>query len=69
MSGASEKRRPGRPAFADGTARTGVFAVRLSDEERKAIQAAATRAGKPVTRWAREALVAAASATRNSVSV
>jgi uncharacterized protein (DUF1778 family) len=54
------KRGPGRPAFAEGTAKTGMFAIRLSDEERTAIESAAERAGKPVTQWAREALLTAA---------
>jgi hypothetical protein len=54
------KRGPGRPAFAEGTAKTGVFAIRLSDDERAAIAEAAARAEKPVTQWAREALIAAA---------
>ena len=49
---------PGRPAFAEGTARTGVFTIRLSDEERAAIVAAAESVGKPVRQWAREALLA-----------
>jgi uncharacterized protein (DUF1778 family) len=57
---ADKKAGPGRPAFADGTARTGVFAIRLSDEERAAIEAAAERADKPVTQWARDILVSAA---------
>jgi hypothetical protein len=56
------KRGPGRPAFAVGTAKTGVFAIRLSDEDRATIEAAAERAGKPVTGWARETLLAAARA-------
>ena len=44
----------------DGTARTGVFAIRLSDEERGAIEMAAGRAGKPITQWARDVLIEAA---------
>jgi hypothetical protein len=56
---ADKKVGPGRPAFAEGTARTGVFTIRLSDEERAAIKAGAERAGKPVTQWAREMLLAA----------
>lgn len=60
MSGAEGKRGPGRPAFQEGTARTSVFTMKLSDEERTAIDAAAERAGIPVTRWAREALLNAA---------
>jgi hypothetical protein len=54
------KRGPGRPAFDDGTARTGVFTLRLSDEERAAIEAAAENAKKPVTQWARAVLLRAA---------
>jgi hypothetical protein len=54
------KRGPGRPAFKEGTARTGVFTLKLSDDERAAIEAAAGRAGKLVTQWAREALLASA---------
>ena len=54
------KRGPGRPAFPNGKAKTGVFAIRLSEDERDAIDAAAARAGMPVTQWAREALLAAA---------
>jgi uncharacterized protein (DUF1778 family) len=60
VSARDPKRGPGRPAFAEGTARTGVFAIRLSDEERAAIEAAAESTGKPVTQWAREALMLAA---------
>ena len=51
------KRGPGRPAFEEGTARTGVFTLKVSDEERAAIDAAAKRAGLPVTQWARDALL------------
>jgi uncharacterized protein (DUF1778 family) len=58
----ADKRGPGRPAFKEGTAKTGVFAIRLSDEERAAIETAADRAGKPVTQWARDILVHAARA-------
>jgi uncharacterized protein (DUF1778 family) len=43
----------------EGTARTEGFAMKLSADERAAIDAAAERAGKPVTQWAREALMAA----------
>jgi len=54
---ADKKIGPGRPAFAEGTARTGVFTIRVSDDERAAIVAEAERAGKPITQWAREALL------------
>jgi hypothetical protein len=53
------KRGPGRPSFAEGTARTGVFTIKVSHQERAAIDAAAERAGKPVTQWAREIWVTA----------
>jgi predicted HicB family RNase H-like nuclease len=53
------KRGPGRPAFETGKARTGSFTVKVSDDERAEFEAAAARAGKPVTTWAREALLAA----------
>jgi uncharacterized protein (DUF1778 family) len=36
-----------------------VFSLKLSDDERAAIDAAAERAGKPVTRWARDVLLLA----------
>lgn len=54
------RRGPGRPAFAGGTARTGSFTVKVSDDERAQIEAAAHRAGKRVTEWARDALLSAA---------
>lgn len=56
---AEKKRGPGRPPMKKGTARTGILTLRLSDEERKQIEAAAERAGKPVTQWARDVLVGA----------
>ena len=59
-------RGPGRPSAKMSTARTEVFTLRLSEEDRDAIDAAATRAGKPVTQWAREALLLAAGATLSS---
>lgn len=37
-----------------------MFTLRLSDDERKAIEEAAKRDGKPVTQWARECLLEAA---------
>jgi hypothetical protein len=42
-----------------GTARTGSFTVKVSDDERAKIEAAAAKVGKPATTWAREALLAA----------
>ena len=55
-----KKRGPGRPPMPEGKARAAMFAVRLSAVERAEIEAAAARAEKPVTQWAREALLAAA---------
>jgi len=46
-----------------GTARTGSFTVKVSDDERAKIEAASARAGKPATTWAREILLAACSQT------
>ena len=66
------KRGPGRPACAEGTAKTGVSAIRLSDEERTLIAEAADRVGKPVTQRARETLLAAVrvqTATESELSV
>jgi hypothetical protein len=37
-----------------------VFTMRVTDQERDAFEAAARRAGKPVTQWARERLMTAA---------
>ncbi len=36
-----------------------MFAMRLSEEDRAAIDAAAEKAGKPVTQWARDVLMGA----------
>lgn len=57
---APKKRGPGRPPMPSGKARTGVFTVRLSEEERAQIELAAARAGMAVTQWARDALLDAA---------
>lgn len=53
------KRAPGRPPKPEGTAKVGMFTLRLSEDERLAIEAAAERAGKSVSQWARDALVRA----------
>jgi len=60
VSATDRKRGPGRPAFEEGTARTAVFTLKVSDQERAAFDTAAERAGKSVSQWAREALLAAA---------
>jgi uncharacterized protein (DUF1778 family) len=54
------KPRMGRPPLPRGEARAVVFTLRLTDEERDALDRAAKLAGKPVTQWARETLVACA---------
>ena len=59
-----QRRGPQRPAVAEGAAKTVAFVMRVSAEERAAIEAAADRAGVPVSRWAREALLSAALATK-----
>lgn len=63
------KRGPGRPALAEGTARTIVFTLKVSEDERTAIEAAAERAGKPVTQWAREMLLVATRSGPNGAAV
>jgi hypothetical protein len=60
----SQSRGPHRPLVVAGTAKTVAFVMRVSAEERAAIEAAADRAGVPVSRWAREALLSAALATK-----
>lgn len=50
------KPRMGRPPLPEGMVKT-VFTVRVTEAERAAIMAAAADAGKPVTQWAREALL------------
>jgi hypothetical protein len=62
----AKTRGPGRPAFAEGTARTAIFAIRLSEEERASLDAAAMRDSKMVTQWAREVLLAAATTGERS---
>jgi len=57
--GSEPKQKMGRPALPRGQVKA-VFAIRLSAEERAALDAAAERAGKPVSQWAREALLASA---------
>lgn len=58
------KRGPGRPRLPRGQAKGTVLTVRLSAVERKAIEDAATAAGKPPSAWAREVVLAAAAAPR-----
>lgn len=46
-----------------GKAKGIMFAVRLTEAQRTAVDAAAARAGKAVSEWARQALVMAAEAS------
>jgi uncharacterized protein (DUF1778 family) len=59
----------GRPRLPKGTARTGAFTVKVSDEERAKIDTAAERAGKRVTEWARETLLAVAATAVQQASM
>jgi uncharacterized protein (DUF1778 family) len=49
----------GRPALPENKAKK-VFSFRLSDDERNKIEIAAKRENKPITKWARDVLIAAA---------
>jgi hypothetical protein len=53
-----KKSKMGRPKLPKGEAKK-VFSLRFSKPERERIKAAAKRAGEPVTKWARETLLAA----------
>ncbi len=55
-----KKSKMGRPTLPKDEKRK-VFSLRFSKPEREKIKAAAKRAGEPMTKWAREALLAAAS--------
>jgi predicted HicB family RNase H-like nuclease len=52
----------GRPPLPKGEAKDVVFTLRLAENERDDLVAAAKRAGKPVTQWARVALLEASRA-------
>ena len=56
------KRRPGRPRLPKKEAHGNVFGIRLTTDERRAVERAAKAADKSPSAWAREALGAAASA-------
>jgi hypothetical protein len=49
----------GRPKMPKGEAKAAVLTLRLTAAERRAADAAAKRAGLPVSEWARQAIVAA----------
>jgi uncharacterized protein (DUF1778 family) len=59
----------GRPPLADGKARGIVFTLRLSADERDAIETAAEQTRKPVTQWAREILLEATRGHGNPTEV
>jgi hypothetical protein len=54
----------GRPKLPDGKARNKVRSVHFADDEIETVEAAAKRAGLPVTRYIRERAVAAAKRSR-----
>ena len=54
-----KKKKMGRPKLPKDEDKK-VFSLRLSKHERKRIKEAAERDGRPVTKWAREALLKAA---------
>lgn len=56
----SKKRTAGRPPLPEGHAKASVLALRLTNDERAAIEAAAAQGGIALAQWARDALVAAA---------
>jgi hypothetical protein len=51
----------GRPALPKGEAKGIVIALRVTEAEMATLTEAAERAGKPISRWARELLLAEAS--------
>jgi predicted HicB family RNase H-like nuclease len=53
------KKKIGRPKLPKNEARA-VFSVRVSALEKREIEAAAKKAKKPLTQWARETLLSAA---------
>jgi hypothetical protein len=55
------KAKMGRPPLPEGMVRE-TFTIRITAAEREAFARAAEQAGKPVTQWAREALLALACA-------
>lgn len=56
-----KRRGAGRPTLPDGEAKDVVIALRITKNEMDEIGAAAARSGTTVARWARGALVTAAS--------
>lgn len=56
----------GRPKVPKAEKKGQTLTVRLTDAERKAVDAAAKREGVPVSEWGRLAIVAAASASASA---
>ena len=56
----ADRRRMGRPPLAEGKAKGSLLSVRLSPDERRALEGAAGRAGEKLSEWARKRLLAAA---------
>lgn len=56
-----KKKKIGRPKLPKDEAKK-IFSLRLSKHERKQIKHAAEKSGRPVSKWAREALLKAANA-------
>jgi hypothetical protein len=54
----TKSKKMGRPKLPKNKAKA-VFSLRLSPPDLQQIESAAKRAGEPVTRWARETLLAA----------
>lgn len=55
----TKRKKIGRPKLPKGEGKK-VFSIRLSKHERDKIKHAAGKAGEPLTKWARKALLAAA---------
>lgn len=58
MTAHETKRGPGRPPVDAEQALSAIFSVRLSRDERQAVEEAAARAGKKAGAWARDVLLA-----------
>ena len=56
----AKKKKMGRPKLPRGTSRASLITLRVQPAERKRIEAAAKREGKPLSEWIRETLLAVA---------
>ncbi len=61
---AAKKRPRGRPPLGKGQERDEIVTIRLRASERARLERAAQKAGKPLSTWAREALMAEAGGSR-----